>query len=478
MRSSLLRALLLLATGAMAVPLAAQEIAPLPQVARADAPVLTVEALLANSARQSPQILEALAKRRMADAKRLTAEGAFDTVFSAEGGSRLLGYYGGTYTDAKVARPIEDWGGQLYGGYRVSSGRFPIYEDKNYTNELGEIRAGAVFSLLRDRMIDERRFGRVSAEADQAIADAERQMVAIGVQRKALDAYLAWIGAGQRLAMQRQLLALAHERQRGLKRMFEAGLRPRIILTENEQVLLRRQAMVVQSEQALASAANTLSLYWRDGDGRPTVPHARQLPAKLPAPLLAQRPDTVQRPDLMVAQLRQRLVRDRLALDRNALLPRLDLQMEVARDIGNVGPGGVSRSGNDVRVGFKFSLPLQQRTAQGKLMQTQAELDGNSTRAQWLDEQIRAEVEGISIALDATGRLIALSQQERQRAEEMAAAERRRFEMGASDLFLLNTREENAANVALSLLDLQLKQIAAGADLAAASGQLEKLGLE
>jgi outer membrane protein TolC len=180
----------------------------------------------------------------------------------------------------------------------------------------------------------------------------------------------------------------------------------------------------------------------------------------------------------MVAQLRQRLVRDRLALDRNALLPRLDLQMEVARDIGNVGPGGVSRSGNDVRVGFKFSLPLQQRTAQGKLMQTQAELDGNSTRAQWLDEQIRAEVEGISIALDATGRLIALSQQERQRAEEMAAAERRRFEMGASDLFLLNTREENAANVALSLLDLQLKQIAAGADLAAASGQLEKLGLE
>lgn len=469
--------LLALAATTAATPLDAQDIAPLPQMASVDAPTLTIDALLANSARQSPQILEALARTRAADAKRLTAEGAFDTVFSADGGSRLLGYYGGTYADAKVARPIEDWGGQVYGGYRVSNGRFPIYEDKNYTNELGEIRAGAVFSLLRDRMIDERRFGRVSAQADQAIADAERQMVAIGVQRKALDSYLSWVAAGQRLAIYQRLLSLAKERQRGLQRTFEAGLRPRIILTENEQQLLRREAMVVQSQQALAAAANSLSLYWRDADGRPTIPRPDQLPQVLPEPLATARPASVQRPDLMVAQLRQRLVRDRLALDRNALLPRLDLQMEVARDIGDIGPGGVSRSGNDVRLGVKFSVPLEQRTARGKLMQTQAELDANRTRAQWLDEQIRAEIEGIAITLNATAHLIHLSEQEKQRADDMAVAERRRFDMGASDLFLVNTREESAANVALSLLDMRLRRIVAGADLVAASGDAVSLGL-
>ena len=189
------------------------------------------------------------------------------------------------------------------------------------------------------------------------------------------------------------------------------------------------------------------------------------------------RPASVQRPDLMVAQLRQRLVRDRLALDRNALLPRLDLQMEVARDIGDIGPGGVSRSGNDVRLGVKFSVPLEQRTARGKLMQTQAELDANRTRAQWLDEQIRAEIEGIAITLNATAHLIHLSEQEKQRADDMAVAERRRFDMGASDLFLVNTREESAANVALSLLDMRLRRIVAGADLVAASGDAVSLGL-
>lgn len=439
--------------------------------------MLQLDDLLANSARQSPQIIEALARTRAADAKRLTAEGAFDTVFSAEGGSRLVGYYGGTYADAKLARPLENWGGQIYGGYRASSGRFPIYEDKNYTNEFGEIRAGAVFSLLRDRMIDDRRFGRVTADADRAVADAERQMVAIGVQRKALDAYLNWVASGERLKVYRHLLDLAQERQRGLDRAYRAGLRPRIVLTENDQMVLRRQAMVVQSEQAMAAAANALSLYWRDSEGNPTIPRREQLPASLPDPVVTAIPHDLQRPDLLVAELKTRLVQDRLALDRNALLPRLDLNMEVARDIGDIGPGGASRSGNDVRFGIKFSVPLEQRTARGKLMQTQAELDANQTRARWLDEQIRAEVDGIAIAFDAATQLIALSQQEKQRADTMAVAERRRFEMGASDLFLVNTREEAAASVALNLLDGHLKRLASSADLAASSGNAAALGL-
>jgi hypothetical protein len=59
----------------------------------------------------------------------------------------------------------------------------------------------------------------------------------------------------------------------------------------------------------------------------------------------------------------------------------------------------------------------------------------------------------------------------------MAVAERRRFEMGASDLFLVNTREETAAGVALGLLDGRLKRLASSADLAAASGNAAALGL-
>ena len=49
----------------------------------------------------------ALARVRQAEGRALSAEGAFDTVFSAEGGSRVIGYYDGSYADAKVTRPLD-----------------------------------------------------------------------------------------------------------------------------------------------------------------------------------------------------------------------------------------------------------------------------------------------------------------------------------------------------------------------------------
>ncbi|MFK5073598.1 TolC family protein, partial [Klebsiella pneumoniae] len=81
------------------------------------------------------------------------------------------------------------------------------------TNGLGEVRVGVVFSLLRDSLIDERR-GRVQiAGLDTDLATLEREMVAVGVQRRAIEAYQQWVAAGQRLRIYRDLLDLASARQ-------------------------------------------------------------------------------------------------------------------------------------------------------------------------------------------------------------------------------------------------------------------------
>ncbi len=463
-------------------PLLAQNVAPLPprpaSVERS-AP-LRLEDVLASSRRHAPQVLEALARVRGAQGKRLSVEGAFDTVFSAEADARLTGYYDGRSLETKVMRPLETMGGNVYGGYRVSGGRFPIYEDKNYTNQLGEIKAGVVLALLRDRAIDDRRFNRTQAEAEIALADADRLFVAIGVQRRALDAYNQWIAAGRRLIVLRDLLQLARDRQDGLERQVTLGLRPRIILTENQQNILRRQTLVVQAEQALAGAANSLSLYWRDGEGQPVVPAAAQLPAELPPPLpLSFDPKSAvaNRPDLRTIDLRMQVARDRLALDNNALLPRLDFNAEASRDIGAIGAGGVSRDGTETRVGLTFTVPLQRRAARGRIMQTQAEIEAAMRRGQGLREQIVAEINTIGVAVEATARLLELAKDEQKRAEDMAQAERRRFQMGASDFFLVNIREEAAADAALRQLDAAYRQLIAHADLAAASADTQALGL-
>lgn len=448
--------------------------------APATAAPLVLEEVLASSRTHAPQVLEALARVRGAEGKRLSAAAAFDTVFSADADARLSGYYDGRDIETKLSQPIADWGGQVYAGYRVSGGKFPIYEDKRYTNQLGEIKVGAVFALLRDRMIDDRRFARAQADTDVMVADADRLMVAIGVQARAIQAYNLWTASGLRLRVYRDLLALAEGRQAGFRRQVQEGARPQILLTENEQNILRRRTLVVQSEQALAQAAQTLSLYLRDSDGRPLVVDDSRLPTALPPPLRrAADPMALvtARPDLRTIDVRLRQAGQRLALDNNALLPRLDFKVEASQDIGDYGFGGPSRSGTDSRVGLSFSIPLQQRAARGRIAQTRAEIDAFQQRRRFAEDQIVADITSLGIAATQTAKLAILAAEEAERASAMAIAERRRFSLGASDFFLVNLREETAADARVRSLDAVVRQVAAHADLAAATADLELLGL-
>ena len=471
-------ALLLSSSGGAALAAAPPVASPAAAAPQGAAP-LGLDEVLTSSRFHAPQVLEALARVRGAQGKLLSADGAFDTVFSANADQRM-GYYDGTEVGTLVTKPLENTGGSVYGGYRISRGTFPIYENENYTSEGGELKVGAVFALLRDRMIDDRRFGRLLAEGDIALADTERMMVAVGVQTRAIQAYNAWVVAGLRLKVYRDLLALARERQSGLKRQVEEGARPRIILTENEQNILRRQTLVAQSEQALAIAATTLSLYLRDAEGRPVVVSADRLPDNFGPPLpLPARPDAAidKRPDVRMLDIRMRQASQRIALDRNSLLPKLDFKVEASNDFGGTGAGGSSFNGFDAKVGLTFSVPLEQRGARGRIAQTNAEIDACQQRRRFLEDQIEADISALGIAVENTARLVTLASDEAARANDMAVAERRRFAAGASDFFLVNVREESAADAEVRRIDARFRQIVAHADLAAATADLDALGL-
>ena len=441
---------------------------------------LGLDEVLAASRFHAPQVLEALARVRGAEAKLLTTEGAFDTLFNANVDTRPTGFYSGSDAGVRVMQPLATNGGSVYAGYDVSRGTFPSYQADNFTARYGRFTAGTVFSLLRDREIDDRRFNRAMASADIVLADNDRLMVAIGVQARAIAAWNNWVIAGQRVAVYKALLQLALDRQAGFKRQVAEGLRPTILLTENEQNILRRQTLVVQSEQALEQAAVALSLFWRDADGNPQVPTPDRLPPRLGAPLpiaddlLAALEN---RPDLRVVDVRMAQARQRLLLDRNNFLPKLDLKAEVNQFVGDVGVGGRAYTGTESKVGVTLSVPLQQRTARGRLGQTQAELEGFQQRRRFLEDQIRVEIGALSIAARQSRRLLGIAIDEQDRALTMAAAERRRFQEGASDFFLVNIREEAAADAQVRRLDAAFRQIVAHADLAAATADLKALGL-
>lgn len=452
-----------------------------PGVASSQVAPLTLDEVLRSSARSAPQIVEALAKVRQADGRALSAEGAFDTVFDVDSRSRVAGYYDGTVVEGRATRPFTGNGGYVYSNYRASRGTFPIYEDQAYTNRLGEVKVGALFALLRDRVIDERRTRRTIAGIEIDVARFEADMVAIGVQRRAVDAYQTWVAAGLRMRAYRDLLQLAERRRSAIGRLVTLGARPDILLVENDQNLVRRRALAVRAEQDVASAANALSLYLRDEAGSPVMVSQDRLPADAGAlaalVVAAIMAGPVERPDYRAVLARIDQATSRLMLAENDLSPRLDLRGEVGKDVGPVGLGGPSRTPFEAVVGVRMSIPLQNRAAKGRVAEARAEIDALGQRSRFLRDQITVEVQGIVIAVGAAERLATIAEEELRLADRLAAAERRRFELGSADFFLVNQREETANDARVRLIDAQARIASARAELAAATADQEALRL-
>lgn len=449
---------------------------PTPLAAQTTAPLLLDE-VLKSSAAQAPQVVEALTRVRQAQGRALGAEGAFDTIFDIDAQSRVAGYYNGSTLEGRTVQPLATNGGQLYGGYRVSRGTFPIYEDKAYTDRYGELKVGGLFALLRDRTIDERRGRRAIAARDIDAARLDQEMVAIGVQARAVAAYQNWVSAGLRLKAYEVLLGLAETRRAGIARQVQLGARPGIILTETDQNIVRRRSLVVRSEQEFATAANALSFFYRDKAGNRLTPGPERLPTALAPFRVGRMTRSPARPDLRSLDARLEQSELRLALAENDLKPRLDVRGELSYDLGPAGRGGPSRNGEEAIVGLRFTIPLQRRQARGRIMEAQAELDALKARQRLISDQIAVEVDGILISVEAANKAVMLAREEAALASDMAAAERRRFDLGASDLFVLNAREEAATDAQVRLLDAQTRAALAAVDLAGATADRATLGL-
>jgi outer membrane protein TolC len=471
------------------LPLAAQDIAavgePLEQ-ALTTGPLLPEE-VLRSSALTFPQVLEAFEREAAARADQLSADGAFDLMLKGEYYDRITGFYSGGYGKVEARQPLRPYGAEVFGSYRVSDGTFPTYENYNYTNNLGEVKVGALFSLLRNRDIDSRRFAIEDTRLAASQARLDVLLVQLNVQHEALRAYWRWVAAGEEIHVFEELLEIAEARQVGLTREVGEGARARIALTENEQNLLRRRTLLEQAKRDFAVAANSLGFYLRGADGRMIVPTRDMLPdrtrikATLAAEALAARPVSeviLERPELQTFRIALERASNKVALRRNDLEPSLNASVELSRDFGQVGPGGAGFDSTDTVVGLTFSVPLQRRTARGAVARAEAELRETELRQRRIADQITTEVGNILTNLTAALKLADLADAEVKQANAMVQAERTRFRLGAGEFFLVNAREETAANAQINAIRAQLAGRLAEASYNAATMNLTALGLE
>ncbi|MEM9310525.1 MAG: TolC family protein [Pseudomonadota bacterium] len=496
MSPSAMRGVMLAGLGVLAfafswadAPARAQDIEPnaQPLAASLREDTLLPEAVLRSSALTFPSILEAFEREAASRSDQLAADGAFDLILNAEYYDRYTGTFSGGYAEGKITQPIAPFGGEIFGSYRLSDGDFPIYENIYNTNELGEFKVGALFSLLRNRRIDQRRFAVEDTRLAASQARLDVLLVQLNVQFEALRAYWRWVAAGGEVQVYEGLLEIAEARAIGLARQVEAGATPEIALTENEQNLIRRKSLLEEAKRTFVTAANSLSFYLRDESGELIVPLREQLPATeqlavLPSmqSLLAMaRSDILdQRPELRNFRLQLERARNKVELQRNDLKPTLDATVELSRDFGPIGDGGPSFDSTDTIIGLTFTVPLQRRAARGAVQRAEAELRAIERQEQRTADQIRVELDNILANLNASLRLASLANDEVTQRNTMVEAERKRFALGAGNFFLVNVREEDAADAQIRAIRADLTGRLAAASYSAATMNLTELGLE
>lgn len=479
----------LLALAAVPGPALAQNIEPVGdplEVALTTGPLLPDE-VLRSSALTFPSILEAFEREAAARSDQLSADGAFDLMLKGEAYDRLTGFYSGGFAKAEARQPLRPYGAEVFGSYKISDGTFPTYENVFNTNQFGEVKVGALFSLLRNRDIDSRRFAIEDTRLAASQARLDVMLVQLNVQHEALRAYWRWVAAGEEIRVFEELLEIAEARQVGLTREVREGARAAIALTENEQNLLRRRTLLEQAKRDFQTAANSLGFYLRDSAGRmivPTremLPGAKQLKAIPPLDALLSVPvsEVIQtRPELQTFKLALERATNRVELRRNDLQPKLDASVELSRDFGSVGAGGPGFDSTDTVVGLTFSVPLQRREARGRLQRAEAELRETELRQRRIADQITTEVSNILANLSAAVKLTELANAEVRQASQMVQAERTRFRLGAGEFFLVNAREETAANAQIGAIRAELAGRLAEASYNAATMNLTALGLE
>ncbi|MBL9037044.1 MAG: TolC family protein, partial [Archangium sp.] len=138
----------------------------------------------------------------------LAARGAFDPTLKARGGFIPISGYTSTRFDVVLEQPTPLYGLNLFAGYRLGQGDFPVYYGERATNSLGEVRAGLDLPLLRNGWVDRRRTTIARARQGQVAAQASLEQQRLDLARLAASRYWDWVGAGRRREIARSLLTI------------------------------------------------------------------------------------------------------------------------------------------------------------------------------------------------------------------------------------------------------------------------------
>lgn len=438
---------------------------------------LTLDEVLNQVELYHPKLLGADAERRISSAKRLEKAGAFDPIISY--GTDYLRYNSTSRPGTELTTRTNDvifelptrYGIKFYGGSRFNFGS--IKSPLSSTGETGEYFIGFKIPFLRGARINEKAAAERQAILGEPLADQELIMKRLEIQLTAADNYWNWVAAKRKQDVAKNLLEIAKVRLDAVRKRIDAGDLPPIDAVEADQEVQRREGGLIKADRDLQKAAFKLALYLWEANGAPQpLPPADRVPRNLASPVFFTDTRAIEgeklalerRPELKMITLNRDIAQVDLDLGRNQRLPILDLGFSPGRDTG-------TRSiGTTFKGDLTLTLPLRQRTADGRIAAASLKLQKLDFELVNQKQTIRTEVADAVNAINTTYERFRAAEREVQLARQLEEGERKRFSLGDSTLFLVNQRERATAEAENKLIEIHAEYEQAVAAFRAATG--------
>ncbi|MEB3286033.1 MAG: TolC family protein [Vampirovibrionales bacterium] len=440
---------------------------------------LSLEDVLLQVQKNHPKLRGAELERRMASAKLLEKQGAFDPAITFENDTQRYNSY-----PKRGQEKFENLNDVSIGvltryGAKISATSNFHYGDvkspASGTGNTGSHFLGLHLPLLRGARINEKSASEQRAIIGEPLANAEYNQFRLTLLLKASDNYWNWVASKQKADINQGLLRLAQIRARQIQERAKSGDLPVIDSVEANQEVQRRQEALFKSQREFQKSSISIANYlWDNTSSQLIRPVAEQAPDTMSQPKDLKE-DEIQeakmlalknRPELAQLELLKDMTDIDLDLARNQLLPIVDLY---------AGPGidtGAGSIGPLFKAGISVAVPLRNRTARGQVEQAKLKLQKLDLYQKALLQQVLLEVEDTASELKMTYQRYESAREAYQLAKQLEEGERTRFELGDSTLFLVNQRERSTAEAFIKMVEIQAEYQQAAIRMVAVTGQL------
>lgn len=395
-------------------------------------------------------------------AKLLKSRGAFDPKFEVDYDRKK--FKGTEYFDRLNGMfKIPTWYGiELKATFEENSGDF--LNPEAFVPDDGLYSAGVKMSVAQGFLINDRMASLKQAKLFREQAKADRDIFVNNILFEASLAYFKWLQAYNELKLFENFLTNAQLRFRGIERGAEVGERAQIDVVEARIAINQRKLSLEQSKVKLMKAALELSTFLWLEDNVPVELQPNVMPDVDSEPIVDAtfsinqlREDDViidTHPKMISLDYKLQGLEVDTRLKANKLLPTVDVEYNFITEVPDV-----ARTFNtgEYKGGLNISFPLFLRKERGdlrlaklKLQDTEFEIDATRVNLQNKINALRQELDSYVTQNDLVEQIVTDY-------TRMLEAEERKFVLGESSLFLVNSRESKLIDGQLKAIEVQYK---------------------